>query len=477
MSGDRRDAYVDPLTERYASREMSALFSPEFKFRTWRALWIILAEEERRLGLAVSAKAISQMKRAARTIDFRTAARIERETRHDVMAHVRTFGIAAPAAAGIIHWGATSAYVADNTDLIQMRDALSLLERRIASFLRKLGAFARKNRNVACLAYTHFQTAQPTTVGKRACLWAQDFLWDMQEVRRVRENLRFLGAKGATGTQASFLALFDGNGAKVEKLDRAVTKRAGFARRQTVSGQTYSRKQDAFVLAALSGLAQSAHKCATDLRLLQHEGELAEPFGKSQVGSSAMPYKRNPMRSERACAIARHMIALSLDPALTAATQWLERTLDDSANKRLSIPSAFLCADAIALIFDEIFQGLEVRHHVIRQHLERDLPFLASENVLMEAVKRGRDRQAVHEKLKHLAIAALEARERTGEADLGAWFGRAAGDTGLTVQQVRSAAAKDLTGRAADQVDAFLENELEPALKLVGRAAAEGLRV
>lgn len=477
MSGSGHDAYVDPLTERYASAEMSRVFSPAFKFRTWRSLWIILAEEERRLGLAISDEALSQMRREAENIDFETAARFERETRHDVMAHVKAFGIAAPAAAGIIHWGATSAYVADNTDLIQMRHALSLLERRIASFLRKLADFARKHRDLACLAYTHFQSAQPTTVGKRACLWAQDFLWDLQEVRRVRENLRFLGAKGATGTQASFLALFDGDGAKVEALDRAVTERAGFSRRQTVSGQTYSRKQDAFVLGALSGLAQSAHKCATDLRLLQHEGEIAEPFGKAQVGSSAMPYKRNPMRSERVCAIARHMIALSLDPAFTAATQWLERSLDDSANKRLSIPSAFLCADAIALIFEEIFRGIEVRDHVIRQHLERELPFLATENVLMEAVKQGRDRQAVHETLKLLAIGALEERERTGKADLGAWFRSAADDTGLTAAQVQAAAAKDLTGRAAAQVDVFLA-ELDAALSTVESApAAEGLRV
>jgi len=475
MSGP--EEYADPLTERYASAEMSRIFSPSFKFGTWRKLWIWLAEEERKLGLSISDEAIAEMRRHAETIDFVAASRIERETRHDVMAHVKTFGLAAPAAAGIIHWGATSAYVSDNGDLIQMRDALALLEKRIASFLRRIRDFASNNRDVACLAYTHFQTAQPTTVGKRACLWAQDFLWDLQEIRRVRENLRFLGAKGATGTQASFLALFDGDGAKVEALDRALTERAGFAKRQTVSGQTYSRKQDAFVLAALSGFAQSAHKCATDLRLLQHEGEIAEPFGKSQIGSSAMPYKRNPMRAERVCAIARHMIALSLYPAFTAATQWLARTLDDSANKRLSIPPAFLCADAVALILDEIFAGIELREYVIQQHLERELPFLAMENVLMEAVKLGRDRQAVHETLKLLAITALEARERTGKADLAGWLQNTADDTGLTIEQVHAAAAKDLTGRAAEQVDAFLREELDPALADVEAAAPEGLRV
>ena len=470
-------AYADPLTERYASADMARIFSPAFKFGTWRKLWIWLAEEERRLGLPISEAAIADMRRHAETIDFETAARIERETRHDVMAHVKTFGLAAPAAAGIIHWGATSAYVSDNGDLIQMREALVLLERRIASFLRKLGGFARKNRDLACLAYTHFQTAQPTTVGKRACLWAQDFLWDLQEIRRVRESLRFLGAKGATGTQASFLALFDGDGQKVEALDRALTERAGFARRQAVSGQTYSRKQDAFVLAALSGFAQSAHKCATDLRLLQHEGEIAEPFGKGQIGSSAMPYKRNPMRAERVCAIARHLIALSLDPAFTAATQWLERTLDDSANKRLSVPPAFLCADAIALILDEIFDGLDVREHVIGEHLDAELPFLAMENVLMEAVRRGRDRQAVHETLKLLAMTWREAKERTGKADPGGWLQSTADETGLTLAEVDAAARRNLTGRAAEQVDAFLDEELDPALAGVAAAAPERLRV
>jgi len=395
------------------------------------------------------------------------------------MAHVKAYGVAAPAAAGIIHWGATSAYVSDNGDLIQMRDALALLERRVASFLRKLGAFAKKHRDLACLGYTHFQSAQPTTVGKRACLWAQDFLWDLQELRRVREGLRFLGAKGATGTQASFLALFDGDGKKVEELDRAVTERAGFTRRQIVSGQTYSRKQDAFVLGALSGLAQSAHKCATDLRLLQHEGELAEPFGKSQIGSSAMPYKRNPMRAERVCAIARHVIALSLDPALTAATQWLERSLDDSANKRLSTPSAFLSCDAIALVFDEIFTGIEVREFVIKQHLEKELPYLATENVLMEAVKQGRNRQAVHESLKLLAMTEFEERERTGKTDLSGWFERVANadDIRLTAAQVHAAAEKDLTGLAAEQVERFLREELDPALAGIEAAPSEELRV
>ena len=470
MSG--KDAYVDPLTERYASAEMSAIFSPAFKFRTWRRLWIVLAEEEKRLGLPISDEALAQMRRKAEAIDFEAAARFERETRHDVMAHVKAYGAAAPAAAGIIHWGATSAYVSDNGDLIQMRDALALLERRVASFLRKLGAFAKKHRDVACLGYTHFQSAQPTTVGKRACLWAQDFLWDLQELRRVREGLRFLGAKGATGTQASFLALFDGDGEKVEELDRAVTERAGFSKRQAVSGQTYSRKQDAFVLGALSGLAQSAHKCATDLRLLQHEGELAEPFGASQIGSSAMPYKRNPMRAERVCAIARHVIALSLDPAFTAATQWLERSLDDSANKRLSTPSAFLSCDSIALVFDEIFAGIEVRPAVIAAHLEKELGALATENILMEGVRRGGDRQELHEALRRISTA-------EGSADRADFAGAIAADPRfrMTRDEADREARRHLTGRAAEQVDAFLRRELDPALAGIEAAPAEGLRV
>jgi adenylosuccinate lyase len=467
------DVYSDPLTERYASPEMSRIFSPRFKFETWRRLWLILAEEEKRLGLPISQDALDQMRSKVGEIDFDAAAALEKETRHDVMAHVQAFAQAAPAAAGIIHWGATSAFVADNGDLIQMREGLRLLEGRIGSFLRKLRGFAWDRRSLACLAYTHFQPAQPTTVGKRACLWAQDFLWDLQEIRRARENLRFLGAKGATGTQASFLSLFSGDSARVEELDRAVSERAGFSRRQLVSGQTYSRKQDAFVLSALSGFAQSAHKCATDLRLLQHEGELGEPFLTTQVGSSAMPYKRNPMRAERACAIARHVVALSLDPALTAATQWLERSLDDSANKRLSTPGAFLSCDAIALIFDEIFAGIEVHPEAIAANLERELPALAMENVLMDAVRRGGNRQELHEALRVIAREA----GRTGETKTLAEKIAADPRFGLTREEAQAAALRDLTGRSAEQVEIFLREELDPALEGVEVARPEGLRV
>ncbi|MGH9442449.1 MAG: adenylosuccinate lyase [Thermoanaerobaculia bacterium] len=472
MTDRRPDAYSDPLTERYASPEMSKVFSARFKFETWRRLWVILAEEEKKLGLPISNEAIEQMRAKVSQIDFDAAASHEKETRHDVMAHVKTFAQAAPAAAGILHWGATSAFVADNGDLIQMREGLRLLEGRIASFLRKLRGFAWKHRSLACLAYTHFQPAQPTTVGKRACLWAQDFLWDLQEIGRVREGLRFLGAKGATGTQASFLSLFSGDSARVEALDRAVTERAGFSRRQIVSGQTYSRKQDSFVLSSLSGFAQSAHKCATDLRLLQHEGEVEEPFLKTQIGSSAMPYKRNPMRAERACAIARHVIALSLEPALTAATQWLERTLDDSASKRLSTAAAFLSCDSIALILDEIFEGVEVHPAVIAANLERELPVLASENILMEAVRRGGDRQQLHEALRVLS------REAAG-GETASLAEKIAADPRfrMTVDEARAAAHAGLTGRSAEQVEIFVREELDPALARVEAAEPEGLRV
>jgi adenylosuccinate lyase len=448
---------------------MSAVFSPRFKFETWRRLWLWLAEEERRLGLPISEEALAQMREKIAAIDFEAAERLERETRHDVMAHIRTFGQVAPAAAGIIHWGATSAYVSDNGDLIQMREGLALLERRIASFLRRLRDFAWRHRSLACLAYTHFQPAQPTTVGKRACLWAQDFLWDLQEIRRVRLGLRFLGAKGATGTQASFLALFDGDSAKVEELDRGVARRAGFERRQAVSGQTYSRKQDALVLGALSGFSQSAHKCATDLRLLQHEREIEEPFETKQVGSSAMPYKRNPMRAERICAIARHVIALGLDPAFTAATQWLERTLDDSANKRLSVPAAFLSCDAVALIFDELFSRLQVREEAIARNLARELPFLSTENILMEAVRRGGDRQELHEALRLL----------TGEVAGGDLLRRIAADPRfrLTQEEAESAARKNATGRSQEQVEIFLREELDPELRDAPVSEPEPLKV
>ena len=472
------DRFVHPLTERYASEEMSAIFSPRFKFETWRRLWLWLAEEEQRLGLPISNEAIGQMRAHLTDIDSEAAASEEERTRHDVMAHVRVFGQAAPAARGIIHWGATSAYVSDNGDLIQMREGLSLVERRLAAVLKVLRGFMLAHRDLPALAYTHFQPAQPTTVGKRAALWASDLLMDLEAVRRAREDLRFLGAKGATGTQASFLLLFGGDSDRVEELDRALARRAGFERRQIVSGQTYSRKQDDRVVHALSGLAQSAHKLATDLRLLQHEGELEEPFEPSQIGSSAMPYKRNPMRAERVCALARHVVALSLDTAMTASTQWLERTLDDSANKRIAVPEAFLAADAILVILENVFSGLVVHPEVSLRRLEEEISFLATENILMEAVRQGGDRQQLHETLRVHARAAAERRTREGGgSDL---FERLAGDAsfGLTREEIRKAADPvKLIGRSAEQVQIFVREELDPALEGVVAAEAAPVRV
>jgi adenylosuccinate lyase len=474
----KTDRFTHPLTDRYASAEMSKLFSPQFKFETWRRLWLWLAEEQKRLGLPISDEALAQMRQTLTTIDFDAAAREEERTRHDVMAHVRVYGEAAPAAHGIIHWGATSAYVSDNGDLIQMREALTLVERRLVAVLRILRGFAMDHRDLPALAYTHFQPAQPTTVGKRAALWASDLLLDLEQVRAARADLRFLGAKGATGTQASFLLLFDGDSAKVEDLDRALTRRSGFGKRQVVAGQTYSRKQDDRVVHTLSGLAQSAHKIGTDLRLLQHEGELEEPFEKEQVGSSAMPYKRNPMRAERVCALARHVIALSLDTAMTAATQWLERTLDDSANKRISVAEAFLTADAVLILLENIFAGLVVHPEVTLRKLEAEIPFLATENILMEAVRRGGDRQQLHERLRVHARASAEARlAGTGAPDL---LDRIAKDPtfALTAADLRRAAdPQRLIGRSAEQVFAFVHEELDPALEGVSRAEAAPVRV
>jgi adenylosuccinate lyase len=472
------DRFVHPLTERYASAEMSSLFSPRFKFETWRRLWLWLAEEEKRLGLPIPDEAIAQMRAHLTDVDYEAAAKEEERTRHDVMAHVRVFGEAAPAARGIIHWGATSAYVSDNGDLIQMREGLTLVEGRLVAVLRILRDFALAHRDLPALAYTHFQPAQPTTVGKRAALWASDLLMDLVEIRRARADLRFLGAKGATGTQASFLLLFDGDSGKVEELDRALARRAGFEKRQVVSGQTYSRKQDDRVVHALSGLAQSAHKIATDLRLLQHEGELEEPFEASQVGSSAMPYKRNPMRAERVCGLARHVIALSLDPAMTAATQWLERTLDDSANRRIAVPEAFLAADAILVLLANVFSGIVVHPEVSARKLAEEIPFLATENLLMEAVRRGGDRQQLHEKLRVHARAAAEKRAKEGTlADL---LDRIASDPAFGMSRedlARMAEPARLVGRSAEQVQIFIREELDPALEGVAAAEAAPVRV
>jgi adenylosuccinate lyase len=474
----RPDGAGNPLADRYASAEMSRIFSPRFKFETWRRLWLWLAEEERRLGLPISEVALEQLRAHLTDIDFEGAAREEERTRHDVMAHLRVFGAAAPAAKGILHWGATSAYVTDNTDLIQMREGLSLVERRLVEVLRRLRDFALAHRDLPALAYTHYQPAQPTTVGKRAALWASDFLMDLDAIRRARTDLRFLGAKGATGSQASFLLLFGGDSRKVEELDAALARRAGFEKRQIVSGQTYSRKQDDFVVRALSGLAQSAHKIGTDLRLLQHDGELEEPFEAEQVGSSAMPYKRNPMRAERICSLARHVVALSLDTAMTAATQWLERSLDDSANKRVAVPEAFLAADAILVLLENVVRGLVVHPEVSRRRLAEQLPYLATEELLMEAVRRGGDRQELHERLRvHARASADLAAREGGPPDL---FERLAADPifSLRREEIEAAALPEkLVGRCPEQVEQFVREELDPALAGVETIASAPVRV
>ncbi len=475
---NRADGAGNPLADRYASAEMSRIFSPRFKFETWRRLWLWLAEEERRLGLPIPEEAIEQLRAHLTDIDFEAAAREEERTRHDVMAHVRVFGAAAPAARGILHWGATSAYVTDNTDLVQMREGLTLVERRLVEVLRRLRDFALAHRDLPALAYTHYQPAQPTTVGKRAALWASDLLMDLEAIRRARGELRFLGAKGATGSQASFLLLFGGDSRKVEELDVALSRRAGFEKRQIVSGQTYSRKQDDFVVRALSGLAQSAHKIGTDLRLLQHDGELEEPFEAEQVGSSAMPYKRNPMRAERICALARHVVALSLDTAMTAATQWLERSLDDSANKRIAVPEAFLAADAILVLLENVVGGLVVHPEVSRRRLAEQLPYLATEELLMEAVRRGGDRQELHERLRvHARASADRAAREGGAPDL---FERLAADPtfALRREEIEAAALPEkLVGRCPEQVEQFVREELDPALAGVETIASAPVRV
>ncbi len=475
MNAEGIDRYENPLTSRYASAEMSALFSARTKFATWRRLWLWLAEAERELGLPIPETALDQMRAHLVPSDEELAAadRYERETKHDVMAHVHALGDVAPAARGVIHLGATSAFVGDNADLIVLRDALRLLAHRTVRVMAKLAAFARKWRDLPCVGYTHFQAAQPTTVGKRACLWLQDLALDHRELTRRAEELRFLGAKGATGTQASFVALFDGDADKAEALDRLVAEKAGFPDRLLISGQTYTRKQDALVLSALSGLAASASKFANDVRLLQHLKEVEEPFGKKQVGSSAMPYKRNPMKCERINALSRWLLSISDNGNWTHATQWFERTLDDSANRRLALAEAFLSADAILLLWDSVADGLVVHPSVVRRRLDAELPFLATENVLMAAVKKGGDRQALHEKIRVLAQEAGDRmKERGGENDL---LFRIAADAsfGLTPAEIQAASdPARFVGRAPEQVDEFLEKEIDPILATDPEAAS-----
>jgi adenylosuccinate lyase len=453
--------YENPLGNRYASAEMSALWGAQRKFSTWRRLWVILAEAEAELGLAIDKAQIEQLRAHVDDIDFEAADRYERKLRHDVMAHVHAYGDACPQARPIIHWGATSCYVTDNTDLILMREGLGMVCNRLAAVIDRLAKFAEVHRALPCLAFTHMQPAQPTTVGKRACLWAYDLALDLAELEHCMASLKARGVKGTTGTQASFLELFKGDHAKVRRLDELVARKMGFDSTYAVTGQTYSRKVDSQVLAALSGVAQSAHKAATDLRLLAGRKEIEEPFEADQIGSSAMAYKRNPMRAERICGLARYLMSLEANAADTMATQWMERTLDDSANRRLVIPQAFLAADAILILYQNIAEGLVVYPKVIERHLQEELPFMATENVLMAAVGAGGDRQDLHERIRrHSQAAAAVVKNDGGRNDL---IERLAADPAFANVDLR--ATLDSTrfiGRAPQQVDEFLAEVVRP---------------
>ncbi|MBW3628817.1 MAG: adenylosuccinate lyase [Gemmatimonadetes bacterium] len=464
MSNNER--YSNPLTERYASPEMSRIFSPSFKFGMWRRLWLALAEAERELGLPVSEEAIAAIREHLDDVDLRRASALERELRHDVMAHVHHLAEQAPEARGIIHLGATSAYVGDNTDLIQHREGLRLVLSRLVGVIAALSDFARRHRDLPTLGFTHFQPAQPTTVGKRATLWIQDLLLDLEEVEFRIQSLRFHGSRGTTGTQASFVDLFEGDGEKAERLTRLIAEKMGFEQVYGVTGQTYTRKTDYACLSALAGIGQSASKFANDVRLLSHLKEVEEPFEEHQIGSSAMAYKRNPMRCERINALARHAITLVIDPAFTAASQWFERTLDDSANKRIAVPEAYLSVDAILLILHNVSAGLVVYPEMIRRHLMEELPFMATENLMMRAVKKGGDRQDLHERVRRHAIAAGARVKQEGlENDL---LDRIAGDSafGVTRPELEDELRPELyVGRAPEQVDEFLAEWVAPVLE------------
>ena len=460
------DRYVHPLADRYASREMQAIFSPGHRFGSWRRLWLALAEAEQELGLPVSDEALAQMRAGLDDLDMGKAAEYEKRFRHDVMAHVHLFGEVAPAAKGIIHLGATSAFVGDNTDLIQHREALTLIRNRIVRCVEPLAAFAKEHRALPTLGYTHLQPAQPTTVGKRATLWIQDLLLDLEEIEFRLEALRFRGVRGTTGTQASFLDLFEGDHEKVERLELLVAEKMGFPRSFGVTGQTYPRKVDQACLATLAGVGASASKMGNDLRLLAHMREVEEPFEKEQIGSSAMPYKRNPMRAERICALGRHVITLAQDPAFTAATQWLERSLDDSANRRVSIPDAYLALDGILVLIENVASGLVVNPKVIERNLEEHLQFMATETIMMLAVQKGGDRQLLHEQIRrHSMDAALRMKEEGERADL---LERIAGDElfDMSMEELRELVdPMRFVGRSPEQVDRFLSEWVDPVLE------------
>ena len=462
MSTDR---YVSPLSERYASKEMQYIFSPDMKFRTWRRLWIALAETEKELGLNITQEQIDELKAHKDDINYDVAKERERQVRHDVMSHVYAYGVQCPKAKGIIHLGATSCYVGDNTDIIVMAEALKLVQKKLVNVIAELSKFADKYKEQPTLAFTHFQPAQPTTVGKRATLWTQEFLMDLEDLEYVMGTLKLLGSKGTTGTQASFLELFEGDQETIDKIDPMIAEKMGFKNCYPVSGQTYSRKVDTRVANILAGIAASAHKMSNDIRLLQHLKEVEEPFEKSQIGSSAMAYKRNPMRSERIASLSRYVMVDALNPAITSATQWFERTLDDSANKRLSIPEGFLAIDGILDLCLNVVDGLVVYPKVIEKHMMAELPFMATENIMMDAVKAGGDRQELHERIRELSMeAGKNVKEKGLDNNL---LELIAADPAfnLSLEDLqRSMDPKKYIGRAKEQTERFVNTVVQPIL-------------
>ncbi len=465
---NNNNIYITPLSGRYPSKEMNELWSNNSKYSTWRKLWIALAETEKELGINITDEQINEMKAHINDIDYDIVAEREKECRHDVMSHVYEFGIKCPEAKPIIHLGATSCFVTDNTDVILMTEGLKLIKQKLVLVINNLKKFAEENKEVVCLGYTHFQPAQLTTVGKRATLWMQDLIEDLEELEFVESHMKLLGSKGTTGTQESFMKLFKDE-AKVKQIDSIFAKKMGFDKCYAVSGQTYTRKLDSRVLNVLAQIAQSASKFANDMRLLQHEKELEEPFEKGQIGSSAMAYKRNPMRSERINSLSRHVVALSMDPAMTASTQWLERTLDDSANKRICVPEAFLAVDSILILYANISSNIVVYKNVIHTNLMQELPFMGTEEIIMNAVLKGGDRQELHEKIRVYSMeAGREVKEFGRPNDL---VDRIANDSsfGLTKEEILKALSpENLCGRAMHQVDDFIENRVNPVLEKYG---------
>ena len=459
------DSYISPLSERYASREMQYIFSQDKKFRTWRRLWIALAETEKELGLNITEEQIEELKAHADDINYDVAKEREKVVRHDVMSHVYAYGVQCPKAKGIIHLGATSCYVGDNTDIIVMSEALQLVRKKLVNVIAELAKFADEYKAQPTLAFTHFQPAQPTTVGKRATLWMQEFAMDLEDVEYVLGSLKLLGSKGTTGTQASFLELFDGDQDTIDKIDPMIAQKLGFEACYPVSGQTYSRKVDTRVLNVLAGIAASAHKFSNDIRLLQHLKEVEEPFEKNQIGSSAMAYKRNPMRCERMASLANYVMADMMNPMLVASTQWFERTLDDSANKRISIPEAFLAVDGILDLYLNVVDGLVVYDKVIHKHLMAELPFMATENIMMDAVKAGGDRQELHEKIRTLSMEAGRNVKQNGQDNNLLELIAADPSFGLNLEDLKkSMDPSRYTGRAKEQVEEFLADVIQPIL-------------